>query len=217
MATHWLSTADKSRHIVTLNALMLMGAISDIRLNRIIRNAELITIDGQGVLRALRKSGHQFMEQFTGIDLTRELLSLCARYHYPVYFYGGSPVAVAGLRRNISREWPDLLIVGFRDGYQSILKVPEVVREIIQKQPSLLLVALGSPVQEIFLAEVLPQLKGTVGIGVGGTFDILAGLKREAPQFIRNHGWEWLYRMIQEPAKFKQFPVLFRFWRRYLR
>jgi N-acetylglucosaminyldiphosphoundecaprenol N-acetyl-beta-D-mannosaminyltransferase len=215
--THWLTAGDRPRQIITLNALMLMGAVRDPRLNRIIQRADLITLDGQGILRALRKLGYLRLEQCTGIDLTRELLTWCARYRYPVYFYGGSPAAVAGLRRNIVLEWPDLPITAIRDGYRPAQTTPEIAAEILQNQPSLLLVALGSPTQEIFLAEWLPRCKGTVGIGVGGAFDILAGLKREAPRFVRTQGLEWLYRMIQEPAKFKRIPELIRFWGRYLR
>lgn len=217
LVTHWLSSADRPRQIVTLNALMLMGAFHDPRLNRIIQGADLITVDGRGILKALRKIGHQSVEQFTGIDLTRELLSRCARHHFPVFFYGGSPAVTAGLHRRILLEWPELHVAGIRDGSGHSDKAPEVMGELLQKQPSLLLVALGSPAQEIFLAQLLPQCKATVGIGVGGAFDVLAGFRREAPPLIRNYGWEWLYRMIQDPAKFKRFPDLVRFWYRCLR
>lgn len=217
MVTHWLTTADRPRQIVTLNALMLMGATHDPQFNRIIQRADLITLDGRGIIKSLLKKDYRPLEQYTGIDLTRELLSWCARHHYPVFCYGGSPAAAAGLRLNISRQWPGLSILGIRDGYGHSAKTPRIIEEVVQNQPALLLAGLGSPAQEIFLAKSLPQLKGTVGIGVGGAFDVLAGLKREAPQFIRKHGWEWLYRMIQDPVKFKRFPDLIRFWYRCLR
>jgi N-acetylglucosaminyldiphosphoundecaprenol N-acetyl-beta-D-mannosaminyltransferase len=215
--TNWLCTTSQPRQIVTLNVLMLMEAATDLQLNRIIQAADLITMDGQGIMRALRKKGYRSLEQFTGIDLTRELLSWCARHHRPVFFYGGSPDVAVGLRRNVSRQWPDLSILGIHDGYGQTLKTSEIIDRLAQNQPSLLLAGLGSPAQEIFLAKSLPRLKGTVGIGVGGAFDVLAGFKREAPQFIRIHGWEWLYRMIQDPVKLKRFPDLLRFWYRYLR
>lgn len=217
LVTNWMNAADRPRQIVTLNALMLMGAARDFKLNRIIQRADLITVDGQGIMRALRKKGQQSFEQFTGIELTRNLLSWCSRHHCPVFFYGGSPAVAEGLRRNISRQWPNLFVMGIRDGSGHSVKAPEITEGLAQNQPSLLLAGLGSPAQEIFLAKSLPRLKGTVGMGVGGAFDVLAGFKREAPQFIRNHGWEWLYRMIQDPIKLKRFPDLLRFWYRCLR
>jgi N-acetylglucosaminyldiphosphoundecaprenol N-acetyl-beta-D-mannosaminyltransferase len=217
LVTSWLSTADRSRQIVTLNALMLIRAIRDLQFNRIIQRADLITVDGQGIMKALRKEGHQPLEQYTGIDLTRELLSWCSRYHCPVFFYGGSPAVAARLSRNLSRQWPGLSILGAWNGYEHSRQSNTIFEELAQKQPPLLLAGLGSPAQELFLARSLSQLKGTVGIGVGGALDILAGVKSEAPRCIRNHGWEWLYRMIQEPAKIKNFPDLVRFWYRCLR
>lgn len=217
LVTNWLCTPGRPRQIVTLNVLMLMKAAVDIQLSQVIQSADLITLDGQGIMRALRKKGYQSLEQFTGIDLTRKLLFWCERYHCPVFFYGGSPAVAAGLRRSVSRQWPDLPVLGIHDGYEYSQKVSEIIDGLAQNQPALLLAGLGSPAQEIFLAKSLPRLKGTVGIGVGGSFDVLAGFKREAPQFIRTYGWEWLYRMIQDPVKFKRFPDLLRFWYRCLR
>jgi N-acetylglucosaminyldiphosphoundecaprenol N-acetyl-beta-D-mannosaminyltransferase len=209
---NWLLESKRARHIVTLNALILVTAIHNPELNQIIQAADLITIDGYGILKALRKMDYQFIEQFTGIDLTREVISRCARYGYPVYIYGGSPIVASNLRLILSRNWPELVIVGIRDGYGGTLDQNRIFEEIIQNQPALLLVGLGSPDQELFLAKILPKLNKTIGIGVGGTLDILAGLKKEAPRFLRNHGWEWLYRMMQDPVKLKRIPDLFEFW-----
>ncbi len=217
LVTNWLGTLDRSRQVITLNVLMLMAATRDLQFNRIIQRADLITMDGQGIIKALRKKEHRSWDQYTGIDLTRELLFWCSGHDCPVFFYGGSPAAASGLGRYISSQWPDLTVLGIRDGFQHSVKTPGIIEELVLKRPGLLLVGLGSPAQEFFLAKVLPRLKGTVGIGVGGAFDVLAGLKPEAPRLIRNHGWEWLYRMIQDPVKFKGFPDLIRFWYRCLR
>ncbi len=209
---NWLLKPEKTRHIVTLNALMLVTAVHDPELNRIIRGADLITIDGYGILKALQKTGCQNIEHFTGSDLIRIALSQCEHHGFPVYIYGGSPKAISHLKPVLAKNWPQLTIAGIRDGYGDITTRDRIIEEIVQSQPALLLVGLGSPAQEIFIAKILPRLKKTIGIGVGGALDVLSGLKKEAPRFIRNHGWEWLYRMLQDPVRFKRLPDLFSFW-----
>ncbi len=213
---NWFLEPGKARHIVTLNALMLVAAVHNPEFNRIIREADLITIDGYGILKALQRKGYENIRQFTGIDLTRYLLSHCAINGYTVYIYGGSPMVVSHLRRAFARNWPELTMAGIRDGYGDTVFGQRyetlVLEEIVQKQPALLLAGLGSPRQEFFLAKVLPCLNKTVGIGIGGAFDVLSGTKKEAPRFLRNHGWEWCYRMLQDPAKLKRIPDLCKFW-----
>lgn len=217
LITKWLLKPDHHRQIVTMNALILISATQNLQLNRVIRDADLITIDGHGIIMALRKKGHQSLEQFTGIDLTKELLSWCALQNYPVFFYGGSPTVAGKLQLSIAHHWPGLSIQGIWNGYGGRTRQLELLDELRRAQPPLLLVGLGSPAQELFLAKTLPQLKNTVGIGVGGTLEVLAGLKREAPRFIRERGFEWLYRMIQDPVKLKRLPDLLRFWYHCLR
>lgn len=215
--TGWLGKTEKPRRIVTLNSLMLIAALKNLYLNKVIQNADLVTVDGRGILLVLRKNGYQHVEQLTGLDITKNLLSACLHGNYSVYFYGGAPEVARLLPRKLSQNWPGLRICAIRDGYGCNLTRDQVMEEMVQKQPSLVLAGIGSPAQEIFLAEVLPFLKSTVGIGVGGVLDVISGVKRETPSFMREHALEWLYRMLQDPVKLKRFPDLVIFWYKFLR
>jgi N-acetylglucosaminyldiphosphoundecaprenol N-acetyl-beta-D-mannosaminyltransferase len=213
----WLQHPECSRQVVTLNASIMVKSFRCPVLRQVIRKADLVTIDGYGIECALRKRGVLEFSRMAGVELVRELLSLGERLRLSVFFYGGNPEIVKILERKLRGIWPGITIAGIFDGYQTGSEVRRIRERIIQCQPGLLLVGLGSPRQEIFLAQLLPSLSGTVGIGVGGAFEVIAGLKKEAPQLIRDYGWEWLYRMFQEPRKFTGLLDLARFWNRYLR
>jgi N-acetylglucosaminyldiphosphoundecaprenol N-acetyl-beta-D-mannosaminyltransferase len=213
----WLAQGRCSRHIITLNSVMLVTALKYNPFKNIIKQADLVTVDGYGIEWALRKKGYHNIQRLTGVDLTRELLKISCQNDYSVYFLGGTLKVVSMLETLLPEKWPGLSICGIRDGYGHSLPPTALFNEIVEKQPRLLFVAKGSPDQEMYLAGILPYLNTTVGIGVGGTFEVLCGLKREAPQFIRNHGLEWCFRMLQEPRKLRLIPDLARFWYKYLR
>lgn len=213
----WLFQRLRSRHIITLNATMLMTALQDDYFGEIIKQADLVTVDGYGIDWGLRQKGYHNFQRLTGVNLTRELLTQSCQKGFSVYFLGGTPKVAAMLRKILPVQWPGLNICGIQDGYGNCLSPTAITQEIIARKPHLLLVGLGSPQQEVFLAGILPYLEATVGIGVGGTFEVLMGLKWEAPQFIRDHGWEWCFRMFQDPHRLKLIPDLVRFWYRYLR
>jgi len=212
---NWLMVRECSRHVITLNALMLMTALKHIPLKEFMQQSDLVTVDGYGIEWILHKKGLQ-SQRFTGVDLTRQLLKQSCQKSYSVYFFGGTAKIVAALKKVLPIQWPGLIISGIRDGYGSPDSRQLVFKEIVGKQPHLLLVGLGTPQQELFLGQVLPYLTATVGIGVGGTFEVLCGLKLEAPGFIRSHGLEWCFRMFQEPGRLKKLPDLVRFWYHYL-
>jgi N-acetylglucosaminyldiphosphoundecaprenol N-acetyl-beta-D-mannosaminyltransferase len=211
LVTGWLSAPICSRQIVTLNALILMQAWQDQRMRRIVQGADLVTVDGIGVELALRQKGCEEIQRFTGLELTKEILSRLREKNSSVYLYGGTPRVAALLQQMLPKRFPGVNLCAVRDGYGQQIPPAQVMGEIIAKQPGLLLVALGSPKQEIFLEEVLPRLKGTVGVGVGGVFEVLAGIKREAPRLVRDLGGEWLYRMLQDPWRVKKIPDLLKF------
>lgn len=201
----WLNEGEKSRQVVTLNAVMLISAMKNNRLKQAIQMADLVTVDGYGIMLALKKSGI-WTERFPGIELADRLINYCVQKQLPVYGYGGSKESVRRLRE----KYYDNESVLFRDGFGE--KEDRVGEEILTVQPALLLVGLGSPRQELFLADLLPKLKATVGIGVGGAFEIISGLKSRAPVILSNHGWEWCYRMLRDPRKIEHLPKLVRFW-----
>jgi N-acetylglucosaminyldiphosphoundecaprenol N-acetyl-beta-D-mannosaminyltransferase len=199
---------------VTLNASMLTRTFDCPALRQAIHAADLVTIDGYGIERALRKQGFSGFCRMAGIELTRELLSVSEMLGLPVFFYGGHPATADKLERRLRMIWPGMIVAAIFDGYGLESRIGET---IMRCRPGLLVAGLGSPRQEIFLAKLLPHLSGTVGIGVGGALEVIAGVKKEAPRMIRAHGWEWLYRMFQEPRKLREIVNLARFWNRFLR
>ncbi|HEY8464011.1 MAG TPA: WecB/TagA/CpsF family glycosyltransferase, partial [Bacillota bacterium] len=190
----WLQKPEKSRQIVTLNARMLMAALVNPELHKAICKADLVLVDGYGIELALRRREGASALRIAGIDLIKELLRWGSKQGLPVFFYGGTLEVAQGLRDRVPKLWPGLAVQGIWDGYGIELCRDQVQREILHCQPRLLLVGLGTPAQEFFLVDLLPHLPGTVGIGVGGALEVLAGIKAEAPPWLRKHGGEWLFR-----------------------
>lgn len=206
----WLFSGEKPRQVVTLNAVMLTTALTQSRLKRVIQRADLVTVDGYGIMMALQRRGI-WTESFPGVELAGQLMDYCIQKKLPVYCLGGTKGTVLGLRQ-IYGEYGSVF---FRDGFS---ENQDLIREeIIKLEPKLILAGLGSPRQEYFLAELLPKLTATVGIGVGGALEIISGQKPRAPKFLINNGGEWCYRMLQDPKKLKLLPELVKFWHLFLR
>ena len=209
---NWINSQKSSYHIVTLNALMVIMSGRDQAFKDLLTKADLVIVDSYGIEAALHKQGLSMVPRVAGVDLARGILAWCARSGTKIYCYGGPPDLPDRLRAALKKQWPDLVIGGIRDGFNVNASRKQVIAEIHSVKPGVLLVGLGVPKQEQFLAEVLPGLQGTVGIGVGGALEIIAGWRREAPGVLRKYGWEWLFRMIQEPIRFKYLPDLVVFW-----
>jgi N-acetylglucosaminyldiphosphoundecaprenol N-acetyl-beta-D-mannosaminyltransferase len=206
----WLISSGKPRQVVTLNATMFISALKDSRLKRVIQGADLVTVDGYGIMSALQRRGFR-TERFPGVELAEQLMDFCIREKLPVYCFGGTKGTMLGLRQKYGEGGS----VFFRDGFSESEAL--VREEIIKLDPKLILAGLGCPRQEFFLAELLPELTATVGMGVGGALDVISGQKPRAPAIFSNHGWEWCCRMLQDPRKIKLLPELVKFWYRFLR
>lgn len=206
----WLTIGDKPRQVVTLNALMLIAAEKDHRLKGIIQKAALVSADGYGIMLALKKRGI-WTERCPGVELAELLFDYCVETHLPVYCYGGSNEIVRRLSERLADKSRIIVRKGFGENEDLIRE------EIVKANPRLLLTGLGSPRQEIFISELMPKLKATVGIGIGGALEIISGQKSRAPAILGDHGWEWCYRMAQDPKKIRHLPELVEFWHDFLR
>ncbi|MEB3198768.1 MAG: WecB/TagA/CpsF family glycosyltransferase [Candidatus Sericytochromatia bacterium] len=187
-------------HIVTMNAEMSMQAQRDPELADIIRRAGLVTPDGSGVVWAVRRrKGAPRITKVAGIELFQALAGEAANRGWKIYFLGGQPgVAEAAARTLVSRH-PGLAVVGVRDGFFKPEDEEQVLADIASRSPDILVVALGVPRQERFIALHQTRLGVPVAMGVGGSFDVLAGRVRRAPAAFQALHLEWLYRLIQEP------------------
>jgi N-acetylglucosaminyldiphosphoundecaprenol N-acetyl-beta-D-mannosaminyltransferase len=201
----------KPHLIVTPNAEMIMMANKDKKLAHIINNADLVVPDGAGVVWAARYQGNLMPERVAGYDLVQCLLREAVSEKYRIYMFGGAP-GVADKARTIAEDrFPGVEIVGTRNGFFNKQEEVEILNEIKICQPDILLVALGVPRQEKWLDEYKDELKVPVAIGVGGTFDVMAGLVQRAPLWMQRSNLEWLFRLLSEPKRAIRMLALPRF------
>jgi N-acetylglucosaminyldiphosphoundecaprenol N-acetyl-beta-D-mannosaminyltransferase len=188
--------------IVTLNAEMTMAARQDRALREVIEQAALVIPDGAGVVWALGRQGHR-VRRSPGIELAHHLLTHAAGAGWRVALVGASPEVMATLVGRLRRQFPGLGLVMAVHGYQSGESWPGLERELRSSEPDLVLVALGVPRQETWIQRVR-QGSGGLWMGVGGSFDVWAGTKKRAPAWMGALRIEWLYRLIQEPTRWRR-------------
>ena len=188
--------------IVTLNAEMIMAAKTDKELYRAIKSAHLIIPDGAGVSWALSRKGIK-VDRSPGIELAKSLLTHGEKNKWKVALVGSAPEVMRQLKENLLEEMPKLKIVLAIHGYQTIQKWSALERELKESRSDLILVALGTPTQEIWSTRLRKDSPG-LWIGVGGSFDVWAGAKKRAPNWMVKSQSEWLYRLIKEPRRWRR-------------
>ena len=191
--------------VVTANPEMIYAAGRDPELKKLINSAEIVTADGVGVVWAARWLGLPVSERVTGIDLLNALFPVAHAGKWRIFFLGGKPGVAEEAVSRIGAENRNI-VWSVRHGFFSPAEEAEIVTNIRQFQPDVLLAGLGSPLQEYWLAE--HSGLAPVCIGVGGSFDVLAGLVVRAPEKIRALHLEWLYRLCQEPRRWRRQSVL---------
>lgn len=195
-------------HVVTANAEMLYRCRQDQALQEIIRNAGLVTADGAGVVLASRILKCAVPQRVAGFDLTLACLQEAAAVSLPLYFLGSQPDVLEQASANARENYPGINIAGCHHGYFQKEEEEAILEEICRVQPALLLVALGVPKQEKWIARHRHKLPPCVAIGVGGSFDVLAGKVRRAPLWMQRAGLEWFYRLLKEPSRLGRTAVL---------
>ncbi len=202
-------------HVVTLNAEMTMAAEHNPPLAKIIRQAELVIPDGAGIVLYLRLHGRS-TQRCPGIELAELLLQEFGRSPAlgSVAFFGGQP----GVTQQAAKVWQKrsagLAIALTQHGYLTPEDTPTFLQTLKDIQPRLILVGLGVPRQEFWLAEHRHLCPNSIWIGVGGSFDIWAGVKTRAPGWLRDNHLEWTYRLYQEPWRWRRMLALPKFaWR----
>ncbi len=194
--------------VVTLNPEMVMRARRDPGLRAVIARAALVTADGAGVVWAARLAGLWVPARVTGIDLSEALLARGAALGYDAFLLGaGYGVAEAAASMLAARS-PGVRIAGVWSGDPRPAGDAEAVARVRASGAPLLLVAYGSPAQELWIARNLDALTGVVAIGVGGALDMIAGRTRRAPRWMRAAGFEWFYRLGREPARWRRMLAL---------
>ena len=189
----------------SLNAGKVVMMQQDGALRDAICASALVCADGQAVVWGSRLLGSPVPERVAGIDLMERLLAECESREFPVYFLGAHLDVLQAFTEVCRRRFPALLVAGTHDGY--FADDLAVARLISQSGARVLFVAMPSPRKELYLSSNSPELPGVLAVGVGGSFDVWAGVTRRAPSWMQTAGLEWFYRLSQEPVKL---------WRRYL-
>ena len=193
------------QHVV-VNVAKLVNMRKDSQLDDSVRSCDIINIDGMGIVFGARWLGYDVPERIAGVDLFHELLAMSARRDFPVFLLGAQQEVVQKAAEVCQAANPKLTIAGYHHGYFWDDEAA-VVQQIRQSGAKLLFVAITSPKKENFINRWKDQLGVDFVMGVGGTFDVVAGKVQRAPEWMQKSGLEWLYRVIQEPE---------RMWKRYL-
>jgi N-acetylglucosaminyldiphosphoundecaprenol N-acetyl-beta-D-mannosaminyltransferase len=169
--------------------------------------ADLVTADGMSVVWAARLLGHPMPQRVTGIDLLLRLLELGNEERLRVFFLGARPEVLDRLVAGCRAKYPNLVLAGWCDGYFAASESEAVVSEIRDSKADILFVGMPSPFKDVWCQQYRDCFSVRLIIGVGGSFDVIAGLVPRAPAWMRRNGLEWAWRLKLEPR---------RLWKRYL-
>lgn len=199
---------NKQLHHVVVNAGKIVAMQTDLELRKSVNESNLINADGQAVVWASRILNKPLKERVAGIDLMENLVKIAARKKYKIFFLGATEEIVRKVVQKYTNTYSSNIIAGFRNGYFSKDQQHKIASEISTSGAHILFVAISSPTKEKFLYQNKEVLKDVNFImGVGGSFDVVAGKVKRAPIWMQKTGLEWFYRFLQEPQ---------RMWKRYL-
>jgi N-acetylglucosaminyldiphosphoundecaprenol N-acetyl-beta-D-mannosaminyltransferase len=193
---------------VSVNVATLVDMRKDPELRHDVESSDIISADGMGIVLASRLLGLPLRDRVAGIDLMMAVLGLCAREGFRPYFLGGTQEVVQCAATAAREKFPGLRLAGIHHGYFRPQQQYEVLEKIKASNPDCLFVGMPTPSKERFTHLQRRSLNIPFAMGVGGSFDVLAGKVRRAPLWMQVNGLEWTYRVYQEPR---------RMWWRYAR
>jgi N-acetylglucosaminyldiphosphoundecaprenol N-acetyl-beta-D-mannosaminyltransferase len=197
-----------SRSVCVANTHMLVEAHSNPEFLGVLRGADLVTPDGMPLVWMMKLLGVHNQNRVAGMDILLALCQEASRRNLSIFFVGSQAEILTRIRTNLEKEFPDLCIAGMEPlPFRPITPQEDasLIRKIHASGASIVLVSLGCPKQEIWMSRHKGRIKGVM-IGLGGVFPVYAGIQKRAPQWVREGGLEWLYRLLQEPK---------RLWKRY--
>lgn len=195
---------NKKMFIVTANPETMMKSETDTELNKLLNDKDTILVpDGIGVVKASKMIGYDVKERIAGIDIANTLLDYGNKLKKTIYLFGSKQEIIDSMKDVLEEKYPNLKLVGSSNGY--VQDKDKVFEEMSKLKPDIILVALGIPLQEKLIYKHLSLFDKGIFVGVGGSFDVISGHKKRAPQIIIKLNLEWLYRIICEPKRLKRF------------
>lgn len=192
--------------VVAINPEKIMKAQDDEKLKRLLNSAALQIPDGVGVLIASKMNRGSIKSRVTGIDLMQNVCALAAQNNYRVFMLGAKPGVAERAAEILKEKYKGLNIVGIRDGY--FKNEEELIENIKSSKADIMFVAMGSPKQENWITKNMDKLEVPFLMGVGGSYDVICGNIKRAPDLMCKLGLEWLYRLVKEPWRYKRMLVL---------
>jgi len=202
--------------VCTPNTEIVMAATRDKELLKVLSSSQLCVPDGIGLVYASKIHKLGLRERVAGVDLMKRLLNYAHDQGLSIYILGGKKDVARLACENIKKEFPSIEISGFHDGYFEKKDEESIIKQINEKSPDILFVALGAPRQEKWIYNHKAVLKTKIAMGVGGSVDIWAGTAKRAPVVFQRLGLEWFYRLLKEPWRYKRMLVLPKFMIRIL-
>jgi len=202
-----IEVSQELQHVV-VNAGKIVAMQKDEELRQSVLDADLINADGQAVVWASKFLGQPLPERVAGIDLMQNLVILAHEKGYKIFFFGAEEIVVKKVVEIYSKQYSPEIIAGYRNGFYKKEEEKNIAKQIADSRANILFVAISSPTKENFLSQNSDLLKRVhFTMGVGGSFDVVAGVVKRAPLWMQKAGLEWFYRFLQEPG---------RMWKRYL-
>lgn len=197
--------------VVTVNPEFIMEAQRNPAFRQALNRAALAVPDGARILWAARRLGRPLVEQVAGVDLVECIAARAAQTGWRLFLLGAAPGVAERAAGVLQTRYSGLTIAGTYAGSPAAAEEDGIVERIRAAQADILLVAYGAPAQDLWLARNLARTGAAVGMGVGGSFDYIAGVVPRAPLWMRQRGLEWLYRLVRQPWRWRRMAVLPRF------
>lgn len=202
---------NRTCQVVTLNSEIAMAAQENQELKDVVCQADLVVPDGAGIVWASRVLGDRLPERVAGFDLMQELLVCAANHKWPVYFLGAEPGIADLAAERVKRRLPGLILAGTHHGFFNEDEESSIMEEMNSRKARIIFVGMGAPRQDFWIARNKKSISAAVCIGVGGSFNVLAGKVKRAPDWMGRLGLEWLYCLVCEPTRFFRMMALPRF------
>ncbi|MDP6575208.1 MAG: WecB/TagA/CpsF family glycosyltransferase [Candidatus Peribacteraceae bacterium] len=191
-------------HVITPNSEMLVESFKNEKFREVLQLASLNIPDSVGLLYAAKFKGKKLPERVTGVDTVVKLCSQLPKKH-SVFLLGAKEGVAEKAAEKLKDINQNLSVAGTHSGSPNEKDTEEIIHKIKEAKPHLLLVAFGAPKQDLWIAEHLNKMPSVrVAMGVGGTFDFIAGVRKRAPALLRSVGLEWMYRLIKQPKRWKR-------------
>lgn len=202
---------DRTYTIYTPNPEIIIKATEDVEFKDVLASGDLIVPDGMGLIYASKFLNLGLQSRVAGIDLMAKMLNYLASTKGSAYLFGAKNNIIEAASQNIESKYPNIKILGCSSGYFDDDEEQKIIADINEKKPDVLFVGLGAPKQEKWIHKNKKILNAKVIIGVGGSFDVYSGHIKRAPKIVQKSGFEWLYRVILDPKRFKRLIFLPKF------